>query len=322
MTTEKAAKQKPLWLLIEEEFLALEPQDISGGSPEATLQRIAGNLDGKGYNVSKHGGHMVQLRFAAEDMRKVGRPLMKDFNDAIGAFTLDDMMDAYAASDKLITDVGATWPKLKQAECRPVVIGFVEQRKLDLLIEKAKGMSGDDGIELLINESVASEVITSGMDITEEKLKEVNTAMEKRLAERKRVLGLLEVVKDKSDVEKVRHLFEKDVAEALILELAGVDQGAIDGAKKAMEEEMKEKQRLAEEEAARKKAEAEGPSLDAMSPDEMLEHIEAIREIMEFSDQEKEIRTMCEQSAIPKALVDIAVSDPAKLDELEKEAGG
>jgi hypothetical protein len=322
MATDEATKKKPLWLLIEEEFLALEPQDISGGSPEATLQRIAGNLDGKGYNVSKHGGHMVQLRFAAEDMRKVGRPLMKDFNDAIGAFTLDDVMDAYAASDKLITDVGATWPKLKQSECRPVVIGFVEQRKLALLIDKAKGMSGDEGIELLINENVAYEVITSGMEISEEKLKEVNTAMEKRLAERERVLGLLEVVKDKSDVEKVRHLFDKDVAEALILELAGVDQSAIEGAKKAMEEELKEKQRLAEEEAARKKAEAEGPSLDAMSPEEILEHIEAIREIMEFSDVEKEIRTMCEQSALPKALVDIAVSDPAKLDELEKEAGG
>jgi hypothetical protein len=322
MTTEKATKKKPLWLLIEEEFLALEPQDISGGSSEATLQRIAGNLDGKGYNVSKHGGHMVQLRFAAEDMRKVGRPLMKDFNDAIGVFTLDDVMDAYAASDKLINDVGATWPKLKQAECRPVVIGFVEQRKLDLLIEKAKSLPGDDGIELLINENVDFEVITSGMEITEEKLKEVNTAMEKRLAERKRVLGLLEVVKDKSDVEKVRHLFDKDVAEPLILELAGVDQSAIDGAKKAMEEELKEKQRLAEEAAARKKAEAEGPSLDAMSPEEILGHIEAIREIMEFSDVEKEIRTMCEQSSLPKALVDIAVSDPAKLDELEKEAGG
>jgi hypothetical protein len=322
MTTEKATKKKPLWLLIEEEFLALEPQDISGGSPEATLQRIAGNLDGKGYNVSKHGGHMVQLRFAAEDMRKVGRPLMKDFNDAIGVFTLDDVMDAYAASDKLINDVGATWPKLKQAECRRVVIGFVEQRKLDLLIEKAKSLPGDDGIELLINENVDFEVITSGMEITEEKLKEVNTAMEKRLAERKRVLGLLEVVKDKSDVEKVRHLFDKDVAEPLILELAGVDQSAIDGAKKAMEEELKEKQRLAEEAAARKKAEAEGPSLDAMSPEEILGHIEAIREIMEFSDVEKEIRTMCEQSSLPKALVDIAVSDPAKLDELEKEAGG
>ena len=71
-----------------------------------------------------------------------------------------------------------------------------------------------------------------------------------------------------------------------------------------------------------KKAEAEGPLLDAMSPEEMLGHIEAIREIMEFSDVEKEIRTMCEQSALPKALVDIAVSDPAKLDALEKEAGG
>lgn len=322
MTTEKATKKKPLWLLIEEEFLALDPQAISGGTPEETIQRIAGNLDGKGYNVSKHGGHMVQLRFAAEDMRKVGRPLMKDFNDAIGAFTLDDVMDAYAASDKLIKDVGATWPTLKQAECRPVVIGFVEQRKLDLLIEKAKSLPGDDGIELLINESVDFEVITSGLEITEEKLKEVNTAMEKRLAERKRVLSLLELVKDKSDVEKVRHLFAKDVAEPLILELAGVGQGAIDDAKKAMEEEIKEKQRLAEEEAARKKAEAEGPSLDAMSPDEILGHIESIREIMEFSDVEKEIRTMCEQSAIPKALVDIAVSDPAKLDELEKEAGG
>ena len=322
MTTEKATQKKPLWLLIEEEFLALDPQAISGGSPEETIQRIAGNLDGKGYNVSKHGGHMVQLRFAAEDMRKVGRPLMKDFNDAIGAFALDDMMDAYAASDKLINDVGATWPKLKQAECRPVVIGFVEQRKLDLLIEKAKSLSGDDGIELLINEGVAFEVITSAMEITPEKLKEVNTAMEKRRAERQRVMTLLEKVQDKPDAEKVRYLFDNNVAEPLVIELAGVDQGAIADAKKAMEAELAEKQRLAEEEAARKKAEAEGPSLDAMSPDEMLGHIEAIREIMEFSDQEKEIRTMCEQSAIPKALVDIAVSDPAKLDELEKEAGG
>jgi hypothetical protein len=54
----------------------------------------------------------------------------------------------------------------------------------------------------------------------------------------------------------------------------------------------------------------------------MLEHIESIREIMEFSDQEKEIRIMCEQSAIPKSLVDIAVSEPDRLDELEKKAEG
>ena len=42
----------------------------------------------------------------------------------------------------------------------------------------------------------------------------------------------------------------------------------------------------------------------------------------ELSEEEKDIRVMCEQSAIPKALVDIAVSDPDKLDELEKQAEG
>ena len=199
---------------------------------------------------------------------------------------------------------------------------MVETRKLDLLIEKARGLSGDEGIELLLDEAVDHEVITSAMEISEEKLKEVIDAMAKRLAEQTRVKGLLEKVGDKSDIEKVKFLFENNVAEALILEMAGVDQDAIDGAKKAMEEELKEKQRLAEEEAARKKAEAEGPALDAIPPEEMLEHIEAIREIMEFSDKENEIRTMCEQSGLPKSLVDIAVSEPGKLDELEKEAGG
>ena len=115
---------------------------------------------------------------------------------------------------------------------------------------------------------------------------------------------------------------ENNVSEELILEIGKVGQGAIDGAKQAMEAELKEKKRLAEEEAARKKEEAAGPSLEKIPPDKMLEYIEAIREILEFSDQEKEIRVMCEQSAIPKALVDIAVSEPDKLDELEKAAEG
>ena len=39
-------------------------------------------------------------------------------------------------------------------------------------------------------------------------------------------------------------------------------------------------------------------------------------------DVESEIRTMCEQSSVPKALVDIAIPDPDKLDELEEEAEG
>jgi hypothetical protein len=146
--------------------------------------------------------------------------------------------------------------------------------------------------------------------------------MEKERAERTRVATLLEAVEGKSNEEKVKHLFKKNVSEELIIEMAKVDQGAIDGVKQAMEAELKEKQRLEEEAAARKKEAAAGPSLEEIPSDEMLEHIEAIREILEFSDQEKEIRVMCEQSSIPKALVDIAVSEPDRLDALEKEAQG
>jgi hypothetical protein len=203
---------------------------------------------------------------------------------------------------------------------------MVEKAKLDLLIAKAKGLPDDEGIRLLIEEQVAPEVITKALDITAEKLEQVNTEMEKERTERARVETLLEAVEGKSNEEKVRHLFENNVSEELIIEMAKVDQDAIDSAKQAMEAELKEKQRLEEEEAARKAAQkkeaAAGPALEEIPPDEMLEHIEAIREIMEFSDQEKEIRVMCEQSSIPKSLVDIAVSEPDRLDELEKEAEG
>jgi hypothetical protein len=150
----------------------------------------------------------------------------------------------------------------------------------------------------------------------------VNTEMEKERAARARVATLLEAVAGKSNEEKVKHLFANNVSEKLMIEMAKVDQGAINGVKQAMEEELKEKQRLEEEAAARKKEEAAGPPLEEIPPDEMLEHIGAIREIMEFSDKEKEIRVMCEQSSIPKCLVDIAVSEPERLDELEKEAEG
>jgi hypothetical protein len=322
MTTSDATKQKPLWLLIEENILELGSQDLSGENLEASIQRIAGELDNAGYNVSHHGGNMLQLRWAVNEMRKVGRPLMKDFNAAIAAFKLEDVADPYIATNKLIGDIGKTWPRLKGSERRPEVIRIVEETKLDLLITKAKGLSDDEGIRLLIEEQVAPEVLTNALDITGEKLEQVNTEMEKERTERARVETLLEAVEGKSNEEKVKHLFENDVSEELIIEMAKVDQGAIDGVKQAMEAELKEKQRLEEEAAARKKEEAAGPSLENISPDEMLEHIEAIREILEFSDQEKEIRVMCEQSSIPKSLVDIAVSEPDRLDELEKEAEG
>ncbi|MCP4373869.1 MAG: hypothetical protein GY797_38070, partial [Deltaproteobacteria bacterium] len=192
----------------------------------------------------------------------------------------------------------------------------------DLLINKAEGLPDDEGIRLLIGEKVDDEVITNALGITEEKLGEVHAQIKKEKAERARVAELLEKVEGKPDDEKVKHLIENNVSDDLIIEMAKVDQGVIDGVKQSMEEAIKEQQRLAKEAAAQKKAEAEGPSLENIPPDQMLEYIESIREIMEFSEEEKEIRVMCDQSAIPKALVDIAVSEPDKLDELEKKAEG
>jgi hypothetical protein len=321
MTTSDATEKRPLWLSIEEQIQKLDAQALSG-DPEASIQRIAGELDKAGHPVSGHGGNLIKLRIAVDKARTVGKPLLEDFNAAIAALTLEDTADPYKATNRILDKLGDTWPELKIAERRSDVIEIVEQTKLDLLIAKAKGLDGDNGIRLLIEEKVDFAVITKALAITDEKLGEVHEQIKKERAERARVAGLLEKVAGKSTDEKIRHLIDNDVTEALIIEMAKVDQAAIDGVKKAMEEELKEKQRLAEEEAARKKKEAEGPSLEDISADDMAYYIDSIREIMEFSDQEKEIRTMCEQSSIPKALVDIAVSDPAKLDELEKQAGG
>jgi hypothetical protein len=322
MTASEAAERKPMWLLIEENILKLGAQGLSGANLEPSIQQIAGELDNAGLNVSRHGGNLLEVRWALQKAAKVGSPMLKEFNAAVEAFTLDDVIDPFAATTKLVDGLAGTWPELKIPDRRADVVKIVEKTRLGLLIAKAKGMSGDEGIRLLLKEEVADGKIIDGLEITKEKLQEVKDLIKKERAERDRVAGLLEKVADKSNEEKVRHLFDKDVAEPLIIEMAGVDQGVIDAVKKAMEEEIKEKQRLAEEEAARKKKEAEGPSLDDISPDDMTYFIDSIREIMEFSEEEKEIRVMCEQSSIPKALVDIAVSDPDKLDELEKKAQG
>jgi hypothetical protein len=247
---------------------------------------------------------------------------LKDLNAALTAMTLDDLTDLFAATNNLIDKLGETWPELRDSEHRPDVVQMVEKNRLDLMISKAKTLDGDQGIRFLIEDKLADDVIIDAMEITAEKLAEVHEQIKKELAERERVSNLLAAVTDKSNEEKVQHLFEKNVAEALIIEMAKVDQEVINAVKKAREEAIQEQERLAAEEAERKKKEAEGPALEDIPADEILEYIESIREIMEFSDQEKEIRVMCEQSSIPKALVDIAVSEPEKLDELEKKAGG
>ena len=322
MTTTDQMQKKPLWLEIEENLLELNAGELSGQAKEAAIQKIIGDLDNAGFNVSKSGGKIMQLRWAMDDMLEVGRPLMKDFNDAISALSLEDVLDPYSATTKLIDNIGATWKEFWKVERRPDIIRIVEETRLDLLVKKAKELSENESIRYLILEQVEREVIVNKLGITEEKLAGVEAQIAKEKAEKKRVAKLLEKVAGKSEEEKVKHLITNNVAEELIIEMAEVDQVAINNAKKAMEEEIKEKQRLAEEAAAKKKAEAAGPSLEDITPDDMIDHIDAIREIMEFSEVEKEIRTMCEQSSIPQCLVDIAVSDPDKLDELEKKAEG
>ncbi len=322
MATSEATKKNPLWLSIEEAFLGVDSKDFSEQNREASIQRIAAELDNAGYNVSRHGGNMLQLRWAVDDMRKVGRPFLQDFNGALAAFTLEDLAAPYAAVNILIQDLGKSWPKLKASERRPEVIRFVEKTKLDLLIARARELSGDKGIRLLIEEKVAPDVITGALEITADKLKQVNIEIEKERAARAKVVDLIEAVKDKSAEEKVKHLFANNISENLMVEIARIDQSTIDAVKQAMEAELKEKQRQEAEAAARRKEAAAGPPIEEIPPDQMLEYIESIREILEFSDKENEIRVMCEQSSIPKCLVDIAVSEPDKLDELEKKAGG
>ncbi|WP_299981777.1 hypothetical protein [Desulfobacula sp.] len=322
MTTTDETQKKSLWLRIEENLLELNAGELSGQAKEAAIQKIAGDLDNEGFNVTKSGGKMMQLRWALDDMLKVGRPLMKDFNDAIAALSLEDVQDPYSATNNLIDNLGQTWEEIKKAERRPEVIGIIEETRLDLLTIKAKELPENESIRYLIGKQVEREVIVNKLGITEKKLAEVEAEIAKEKAERERVASLLEKVDGKSEEEKVKHLITNDVAEELIIEMAGFDQDAINNVKKAMEEELKEQQRLAEEAAAKKKAESAGPALEDISSDDMIDYIDSIREIMEFSEVEKEIRTMCDQSAIPNCLVDIAVSDPDKLDELEKEAEG
>jgi hypothetical protein len=322
MTTIDTMEKKPLWLSMEECISKLSSEDLSENNREQTIHLIGKELDEAGYNVSNHGGNFLQLRWAIDERLSMGRPFMKDFVDVLDALTLEDLANPEAANAKLVRDVGDSWPKIKGSERRADVLLIVEKKKLDLLIAKAKGLSGDAGIRLLIEEEIASEVIVEGLDITTERLEQVNADILKERAEKERVMELLNDVENKTKEERVKHLLDKDVSDALIIELAEVDAGALTDIKKSIEAELKEKQRLAEEEAAKKKAEAAGPALEDIDPEEMLEYIESIREILEFSDQEKDIRIMCEQSSIPTSLVDVAVSDPDKLDELEKEAEG
>jgi len=322
MTISVGLKSEPLWLAIEKKILDLGSHDFSGDKLESAVQLLAAALDEGGHNVSKNAGHMLDLRGALGARISVGRPLMEDFNKSLAALTLEDVASPYSATIRLIDEVGGDWPKLKESHRRVHVFRIIEEIKLDLLVAKAEGLEGDGGVRLLIGEGVPAEVVVERMGITQEEYDQVMAAVEAERAERARVAELVQAAEGKPEAERIRHLITSDVSDDLIAEMADVDQSAIDDVKKAMEEEIAEKQRLAEEAAAKKAAAADGPSLEDIPPDEMLEHIDAVREILDFSDAEQEIRVMCEQSSVPKALVDIAISEPDRLDELETQAEG
>ncbi|MEN8149715.1 MAG: hypothetical protein ABFS86_07815 [Planctomycetota bacterium] len=313
---------EPLWLSIERKIHGLSDGDLSGDSREATIQRVAGELDGAGENVTKHGGHMLQLRWAVEARCEVGHSFMQDFDATVGALALDDVENTSLATTNVIATVGGTWAALKDVDRRPDVKAIVEATRLDLLIAHAKTLEGDLGVRYLYEAEVDPAVVIEALGIDQARYDEVKAAVDAERAEVARVEALVEGLGDKSEEDRVKALFGENVADDLIVSIGGIDAGTVETVRQAMEAELAEQKRLAEEEAARKAAEAAGPSLDDIPADEMLEHIESIREILEFSDVEAEIRTMCEQSQLPSALIDIAATDAGKLDELEAKAEG
>ena len=314
--------KEPLWMLIEKQIQKYTDEDFTEANSLATSRKIAEELDKTGYNVSKHGGNWMQLTAAVKARNRVGRPFMQDFNQAVSALGLDDIKDTYATAMKIIADLGRDWPSFLASEHRVDVDEIVGNKKIELMIARAKELSGEPGIRYLISESFEPQAIMEALGVSEEEYKSVKSKVDAELAEKARVQELFAAVEDASEEDKIKHLLNKNAADELITEIGGIEQSAIDAVKKAMEEELAEKKRKEEELAAKKAAEAEGPALENIDSDEMLEYIEGIREVQEFSDVEKDIRTMCEQSSIPKALVDIAISDPDKFDELEKKAGG
>jgi hypothetical protein len=314
--------KEPLWLLIEKQIQKYTDEDFTEANSLTTSRKIALELDKTGYNVSKHGGNWLKLRAAVKARNRVGRPFMQDFDQAVSALSLEDIKDTYATAMKIIRELGRDWPSFLASEHRADVDEIVGTRKIELTIAKAKELPGEPGIRYLISESFEPQAIMEALGVSKEEYKSVKSKVDTELAEKARVQELFDGVEDASEEDKIKHLLNKNAAEELIKEIGGIEQSAIDAVKKAMEEELAEKKRKEEELAAKKAAEAAGPALEDIASDDMLKYIEGIREIMEFSDVEKDIRTMCEQSAIPKALVDIAISDPDKLDELEKEAGG
>lgn len=322
MTINETTDKQPLWLLIEEKILGLSSGDLNAGKLEATIGQVATALDDTGHNVSKNGGSMILLRAALGARIKVGKAMMEDFNAAISALKLEDVTSASKATAILTDGLKGTWPVLADYDNKVDILDIVTATRLDLYVAKAKELGGEAGIRYLIADGVASEVIIDRMGIEAAEYSRVKAAVVAELAEIDRVKALFAEVEGKPVEDQVKKMMKENVTDELMIEIGGLDQAAIDGVRKSMEAELAEKQRLADEAAAKKKAEAEGPPLDQMEDGQIVDYIDAIRDIMDFSDKPEEIRTMSEQSKIPKAIIDVAVEGADALDKLYEKAGG
>jgi len=314
--------QKPLWLLIESEIQNYKDGDFSDANSLETSKKIATIIDETGYNVSKSAGNWLQLQTAVEARNTVGRPFISDFDQAVAALTLDEIQDTYFTSMGIMNNLGKDWPAFIKSENRSDVENIVQNKRIELVTAKAKELGGEEGLRFLIAESFEPPKIVEIMGVSEDEYKTVKAKVDAELAEVQRVKDLVASVAEASDDDKIKHLLNENVADELILDIGGFEQSVLDKVKKAMEAELAEKKKKEEEIAAQKAAEAAGPSMDDISSDDMLEYIEGLREILDFADSEDDIRIMSEQSSIPKALVEIAVNEPDKLDELEKQAEG
>ncbi len=160
--------KEPLWMLIEKQIQKYTDEDFSEANSLGTSRKIAAELDKTGYNVSKHGGNWLQLKAAVKARNRVGRPFMQDFNQAVSALGLDDIKDTYATAMKMIRDLGSDWPSFLASKHRADVDEIVGNKKIELMIARAKEFPDEQGIRYLISESFEPQAIMEALGVSEE----------------------------------------------------------------------------------------------------------------------------------------------------------
>ena len=188
--------KEPLWMLIEKQIQKYTDEDFSEANSLETSRKIAEELDKTGYNVSKHGGNWLQLKAAVKARNRVGRPFMQDFDQAVSALGLDDIKDTYATAMKIIRDLSRDWPSFLDSKHRADVDEIVGNKKIELMIARAKELSGEPGIRYLISESFEPQAIMEALGVSEEEYKGVKSKVDKELAEKARVQELFAAVED------------------------------------------------------------------------------------------------------------------------------